>query len=988
MNYYSKFLKLALFLLIGQVMLGSSILNNHFFTVNKVPNTYNQNFNYNPKFEALKLGKLTGRNQVSNKPLIIEFSYLYSISDSALKGVLYCTPSITRDVIMPSACERIVSYTPPTSNNPIRHMKLITGLPSGSSFPVGVTTVTYQEYDNLTNNPQSAICTFSVTVKEYIPPTISCIADQTKSSDADFCFYTVIGTEFDPVANDDCGIASLTNSLNGGSTLAGEQIPKGLETITWTVTDKSGNSTTCTFTVTVTDDESPTVTAASDIEEGMDAGVCTASIAIPDATFNDNCSSTLSWAMIGATVASGTGQVGTQTFSSGITTITYTNTDGITTAATDSMTVTVTDDEEPALTPAANQYINLDVGCQITIPDVMGSATDNCTVTITQSPAVGSKVSLVHDGTTTVTVTATDAAGNTDVKNVVLTAKDVTAPVLTADSNQAVNLDADCEITVPDVMGSATDNCTVTITQSPAVGSKVSLVHDGTTTVTVTATDAAGNTDVKNVVLTAKDVTNPVLTVASDDDVNLDADCEITVPDVMGSATDNCTVTITQSPAVGSKVSLVHDGTTTVTVTATDAAGNTDIKNVVLTAKDVTNPVLTVASDDDVNLDADCEITVPDVMGSATDNCTVTITQSPAVGSKVSLVHDGTTTVTVTATDAAGNTDVKNVVLTAKDVTNPVLTVASDDDVNLDAGCEITVPDVMGSATDNCTVTITQSPAVGSKVSLVHDWTTTVTVTATDAAGNTDVKNVVLTAKDVTNPVLTVASDDDVNLDAGCEITVPDVMGSATDNCTVTITQSPAVGSKVSLVHDGTTTVTVTATDAAGNTDVKNVVLTAKDVTAPVLTADSNQAVNLDADCEITVPDVMGSATDNCTVTITQSPAVGSKVSLTHDGTTTVTVTATDAAGNTDVKNVVLTAKDVTNPVLTVASDDDVNLDADCEITVPDVMGSATDNCTVTITQSPAVGSKVSLVHDGTTTVTVTATDAAGNTDIKNVVLT
>jgi len=44
--------------------------------------------------------------------------------------------------------------------------------------------------------------------------------------------------------------------------------------------------------------------------------------------------------------------------------------------------------------------------------------------------------------------------------------------------------------------------------------------------------------------------------------------------------------------------------------------------------------------------------------------------------------------------------------------------------------------------------------------------------------------------------------------------------------------------------------------DAAGLTDVEVVTLTAKDVTAPVLTAGSNQNVNLDANCQITVPDV------------------------------------------------------------------------------------------------------------------------------------
>src|SRR6185436_11677406 len=206
------------------------------------------------------------------------------------------------------------------------------------------------------------------------------------------------------------------------------------------------------------------------------------------------------------------------------------------------------------------------------------------------------------------------------------------------------------------------------------------------------ATDAAGNTDVKTVVLTAKDVTNPVLTAAADQSVNLDGTCSITVPDVRGTATDNCTVSISQSPAVGAVISSSHNAVTNVTITATDAAGNTDVKTVVLTAKDVTNPVLTAAADQNVNLDATCSITVPDVRGTATDNCTVSISQTPAVGAVIFSSHNATTNITVTATDAAGNTDVATVVLTAKDVINPVLTAATDQDVNLDASCSITVP--------------------------------------------------------------------------------------------------------------------------------------------------------------------------------------------------------------------------------------------------------------------------------------------------------
>ena len=118
-----------------------------------------------------------------------------------------------------------------------------------------------------------------------------------------------------------------------------------------------------------------------------------------------------------------------------------------------------------------------------------------------------------------------------------------------------------------------------------------------------------------------------------------------------------------------------------------------------------------------------------------------------------------------------------------------------------------------------------------------------------------------LTAIDLTNPELTAEANQDVTLDAGCQITVPDVTGSATDNCAGTvITQDPVEGTILPAVHNGTYNVVVTATDLAGLTDEATVVLTAIDLTNPELTAEANQDVTLDAGCQITVPDVTGSA--------------------------------------------------------------------------------------------------------------------------------
>ncbi|WP_418263735.1 HYR domain-containing protein [Flavobacterium faecale] len=813
-----------------------------------------------------------------------------------------------------------------------------------------------------------------------------------------------------PLTADNCGVASVTND-------APLAFPIGNTTVTWTVTDTTGNTATANQTVTVTDNIAPTISCSGNLTPNVGAGTCTASVTTSNPTTADNCAVTkLTWNLTGATTgasaATGINNLGTQLFNLGTTTVNYRVEDAAGNFATCSYTVTVTDNIAPVLTAEANQNVTLDSGCMVTIPNLVdgSSATDNCAGTvISQSPTAGTTQAAVNNGTINVTVTATDLAGNIDSKIVVITAKDTTAPVLTAEANQNVTLDSGCMVTIPNLVdgSSATDNCAGTvISQSPTAGTTQAAVHNGTINVTVTATDLAGNIDSKIVVITAKDTTAPVLTAEANQNVTLDSGCMVTIPNLVdgSSATDNCAGTvISQSPTAGTTQAAVNNGTINVTVTATDLAGNIDSKIVVITAKDTTAPVLTAEANQNVTLDSGCMVTIPNLVdgSSATDNCAGTvISQSPTAGTTQAAVNNGTINVTVTATDLAGNIDSKIVVITAKDTTAPVLTAEANQNVTLDSGCMVTIPNLVdgSSATDNCAGTvISQSPAAGTTQTAVNNGTINVTVTATDLAGNIDSKIVVITAKDTTAPVLTAEANQNITLDSGCMVTIPNLVdgSSATDNCAGTvISQSPTAGTTQAAVNNGTINVTVTATDLAGNIDSKIVVITAKDTTAPVLTAEANQNVTLDSGCMVTIPNLVdgSSATDNCAGTvISQSPTAGTTQAAVNNGTINVTVTATDLAGNIDSKIVVITAKDTTAPVLTAEANQNVTLDSGCMVTIPNLVdgSSATDNCAGTvISQSPTAGTTQAAVNNGTINVTVTATDLAGNIDSKIVVIT
>jgi hypothetical protein len=652
-------------------------------------------------------------------------------------------------------------------------------------------------------------------------------------------------------------------------------------------------------------------------------------------------------------------------------------TDAYNNATTTPVTVNVTDVIRPVLSPGANQDLNLNGSCTITVPDVRGTATDNCSVTITQSPAAGSVVTSSHNGVINVTVTATDPSNNTDIKTVVLTAKDVTAPAITCPADITRNTDVNqCGAVVTYTLPEGIDNCS---------GGAFNYFNSG-------EPNNWGSEDYLQLYNSAtwNDLPNGANNrslVEFNYITNATFANYTKIGDFGGhsyyfsTGSNSWTASRAAAQAIGADLASIN--TLEESQFLAPYGGNTWVGGY----QDHSDPDYAEPGNASQNWGG-----WKWVDGTRLGAGQIVIQRTAGFASGT-LFPKGVTTVTHTATDQAGNVNTCSFTVTVTDNQAPVLTPAANQNVNLDASCSVTIPDVRGTASDNCGIlNIIQSPAAGTVVSASHNATINVTVTATDVTNIPTTRTVVLTAKDVTAPVLAPAANQNINLNGSCAAIIPDVRGTATDNCAgaVTITQSPAIGAAVSSSHNATINITVTATDAAGLTNVRTVVLTAKDVTAPVLTPAANQNVNIGGSCDVIIPDVRGTATDNCSgVTITQSPAAGTVVTSAHNQTINVTVTATDAAGLTNVRTVVLTAKDVTAPVLTPAANQNLNVNGSCSIVIPDVRGTATDNCSgVIITQNPAVGTAILSSHNATINVTVTATDAAGLTNVRTVVLT
>ncbi|MDO8587873.1 MAG: HYR domain-containing protein [Armatimonadota bacterium] len=173
------------------------------------------------------------------------------------------------------------------------------------------------------------------------------------------------------------------------------------------------------------------------------------------------------------------------------------NTCGNSTCA--SVTVIVTDNENPVITCPGNITQTADVGkCGATITIIPATATDNCGATV--AGARSDALPLTDDypvGTTTITWTATDAALNTDTCAQTVTVTDNEAPMITCPGNITQTADVGkCGATITIIPATATDNCGATV--AGVRSDALPLTDDypvGTTTITWTATDAALNTD-------------------------------------------------------------------------------------------------------------------------------------------------------------------------------------------------------------------------------------------------------------------------------------------------------------------------------------------------------------------------------------------------------------------------------------------------------------------------------------------------------------
>ncbi|MGC1391256.1 MAG: DUF2341 domain-containing protein, partial [Bacteroidales bacterium] len=182
-------------------------------------------------------------------------------------------------------CSATVSWTEPTATDDcVGAMTYTTrNHAPGDVFPVGTTMVTYTFTDLASN---TSTCSFNVTVSDNTAPVISgCPANINVNNVPGACATVAFWTE--PTAVDNCTPAG--SIIWTKSHLPGDLFPVGTTTVTYTAKDAANNVSTCSFTVTVNDNQPPTA-LCKNISVYLDGlGNATITPAQVDNGSTDNC---------------------------------------------------------------------------------------------------------------------------------------------------------------------------------------------------------------------------------------------------------------------------------------------------------------------------------------------------------------------------------------------------------------------------------------------------------------------------------------------------------------------------------------------------------------------------------------------------------------------------------------------------------------------------------------------------------------------------
>ena len=763
-------------------------------------------------------------------------------------------------------------------------------------------------------NDNTSTCNAIVTVEETVAP--NCDAGTQTILIGANGIAIVDAEAFGANSTDDCG-AIATYSVLPESFTCDELGPN---TVTLTVTDNFGNSSTCTGTVIVEENEAPTC-AAKDITVNILDGTTSISIVPSDVDdgSTDGCGV--------ATLVS----VTPDTFTCndlGENTVTLTVQDNSGNTSTCTSIVTVGDLVPPTCNAGTFIVTLTDTGSvTVTGEDLDNGSTDDCGTIVTYSVSPDT-FDCTNAGDNTVTLTVTDNNGNSSMCEGTVTVIDNVAPIcntqditISLDDNGATLINA---LFINDGSVDPCGGALQSLTVSPF---SFNCEDIGDNIVVMTAVDANGNSSTCEAVVTIEDTDAPTCEV-QDITVSLTAESGVSVDaeDFDNGSTDECGGPLTFE--VDQSVFTCDDlGTDNpVVITVTDQYGNASTCTANVTVEDDIE-IQCVAQDITVSFESNgaVSITPEQIDNGSSAGCDQPLALSLDMQDFVcNDASDNPIEVTLTVTViATGETSQCTANVTLVDDVDPTITCMDDVTVN----CE----DFTGSleaygneddiiTDDNCDAGLELTETVVEDVNSCGIGTYTRTFVVSDLSGNsascTQVVTVVLgnnplVEEDLTFPPDTLTFGDCSSFDPGNLNTTVVIDSMAADCFNVSISFVDS-GINVDMPCNDTITRTYTVLDSCqigtgGGVFTFDQTIIINDTEAPMITGPEDLTVTIQDTMTCTFAlDLSGFNVDNCdeNFTVTNNSAFandqdsGDASGDYPVGEYEITLTATDDCNN------------------------------------------------------------------------------------------
>ena len=861
-------------------------------------------------------------------------------------------------------------------------------------------TFTATATDACGNMATSVSCSQTITIEDTTAPAIDMAAmDATVECDGagnggDLTAW--LESNGGAAASDACSDVTWSNDF---AALSDDCGATGMATVTFTATDDCGNSSSTTATFTIEDTTAPAIDMAA-----MDATVeCdgAGNAADLDGWLASNGGAAASDACSDVTWSNDFDALSDDCGATGMATVTFTATDDCGNSSSTTATFTIEDTTAPAIDMAAmDATVECDgAGNAADLDGWLASnggaaASDACSDVTWSNDFAALSDDCGATGMATVTFTATDDCGNSSSTTATFTIEDTTAPAIDMAAMDAT-VECDGAGNAADLDGwlasnggaAASDACSDVTWSNDFDALSDDCGATGMATVTFTATDDCGNSSSTTATFTIEDTTAPAIDMAAMD-ATVECDGAGNAADLDGwlasnggaAASDACSDVTWSNDFAALSDDCGATGMATVTFTATDDCGNSSSTTATFTIEDTTAPAIDMAAMD-ATVECDGAGNAADLDGwlasnggaAASDACSDVTWSNDFAALSDDCGATGMATVTFTATDDCGNSSSTTATFTIEDTTAPAIDMAA-----MDATVEC---DGAGNAADLDGWLASNGGAMASDACSDVTWSNdfaalsddcgatgmaTVTFTATDDCGNSSSTTATFTIEDTTAPAIDMAAMDATVECDGAGNTADLVAwlasnggAAASDACSDVTWSNDYDGLAVDCGATGSTTVTFTATDDCGNSSSTTATFSVEDTTAPAFTQVPGDQTS---ECEemaytALADDVCSAANIAETREVISEDDCGNYEHL-------VTLTATDACGNSTSHSFTIVVSDTTAPVIDDSEGvEDGGIVAVCAedvwgtVSVPDALTlTVSDNCNddveVTVTET------------------------------------